>query len=315
MKSSANLTMITSPRAHAASPPVGPTSRRRSAGTRSRATVTPMPPAVTPLASPTSSHPRRPPRPTTYRSAAGLARSAIRCSRNFLNQAMIKPGEEVADIRVEHPVHLLPLEIPTASASNASMRTTPRPKPVGEAQKVLLVDRVEHLDDGPLEDLVLQRGDAERPLPPVRLRDVHPARRARPVAPRVHAARAGPRRLPPDPARRPSHVTLSTPGAAFGLIAQYAARSRSTSTWCSSAVNRASLSLRATSRTRSSALGAPARHCVRDAFCWPCSPWPGAFPPPPPQPPTRPCSTASQVLRAHLTSRVRASQAYRLSVP
>ena len=48
----------------------------------------------------------------------------------------------------------------------------------------------------------------------------------------------------------------STPGAAFGLIAQYARRSRVAVTWCSSAVNRASLSRRATSRTRPSALNA-----------------------------------------------------------
>ena len=50
----------------------------------------------------------------------------------------------------------------------------PRPESVREAEKVLLVDGVEHLDDGPLDDLVLQRGNAERPLPPVRLLDVHP---------------------------------------------------------------------------------------------------------------------------------------------
>src|SRR5664279_6035696 len=54
---------------------------------------------------------------------------------------------------------------------------------VGEAGEVPLVDGVEHLDDGPLGDLVLQRGDAERPLPPVRLRDVRPTRWARPVPP------------------------------------------------------------------------------------------------------------------------------------
>jgi site-specific DNA recombinase len=68
------------------------------------------------------------------------------------------------------------------------MRAAPRPEPVGEAEEVLLVDGVEHLDDGPLDDLVLQRGDAERPQPPVRLRDVHPARRTRPIAPLLDPA-------------------------------------------------------------------------------------------------------------------------------
>ena len=33
--------------------------------------------------------------------------SAIRCSRNLSSQSMVKAGEEVAEIRVEHPVHLL----------------------------------------------------------------------------------------------------------------------------------------------------------------------------------------------------------------
>ena len=75
----------------------------------------------------------------------------------------------------------------------------PRPEPVREAEEVLLVDRVEHLDHGPLDDLVLQRGDAQRPLPPVRLRDVHPPGRLRPVRPAMHAAVRGPARLPPGP--------------------------------------------------------------------------------------------------------------------
>jgi hypothetical protein len=65
------------------------------------------------------------------------------------------------------------------------MRGTPRPEPVGEADKVHLVYGVEHLDHGPLEDLVLQGRDAERALAPVGFRDVHPARRLRPVAPCV----------------------------------------------------------------------------------------------------------------------------------
>jgi hypothetical protein len=38
--------------------------------------------------------------------------------------------------------------------------------------------------------------------------------------------------------------------------------------WCRSAVNRIFLSLAAARRTGSSALGAPARLCVRGAFCW-----------------------------------------------
>jgi len=93
--------------------------------------------------------------------------------KELLQPAVIKAGEEIADVRVEHPVHLLPLD-PDRERIQRMMRAAPRPETVGEAQEVHLVDGVEHLDDGALEDLVLQRGNAKRPLPPVRLRDVRP---------------------------------------------------------------------------------------------------------------------------------------------
>jgi hypothetical protein len=40
------------------------------------------------------------------------------------------------------------------------MRAAPGPKPIGKAEKVRLVDGVQHLDDGALEELVLQRGNS-----------------------------------------------------------------------------------------------------------------------------------------------------------
>jgi hypothetical protein len=55
------------------------------------------------------------------------------------------------------------------------------PESVREPEEVRFVDGVEHLDDGALDDLVLQRGNSERPLPPVRLRDVRPPNRLRPI--------------------------------------------------------------------------------------------------------------------------------------
>ena len=61
------------------------------------------------------------------------------------------------------------------------MRAAPRPESVREAEEVRLVDSVQYLDDGALDDLVLQRGNPERPQPPVRPRDEHPPRRLRPV--------------------------------------------------------------------------------------------------------------------------------------
>src|SRR5712691_12618328 len=72
--------------------------------------------------------------------------------------------------------------IPTTSASNASCGPRPGRNPYEKPRNVRLVDGVQHLDDGALDDLVLQRGNPERPQPPVRLRDVHPPRRLRPVS-------------------------------------------------------------------------------------------------------------------------------------
>ena len=64
--------------------------------------------------------------------------------------------------------------IPTASASSASCWTAPRPEPVREPEEIFLVDRVQHLHHRALDDLVLQRRDAERALPAVRFGYVMP---------------------------------------------------------------------------------------------------------------------------------------------
>jgi hypothetical protein len=86
---------------------------------------------------------------------------------------VVEAGEEVADVRVEHPVHLLAFD-PDHERVQRVVRAAPRPEAVREAEEVRLVDGVQYLDDGALDDFVLQRGDPERPRPPVRLRDEHP---------------------------------------------------------------------------------------------------------------------------------------------
>src|SRR5277367_3593866 len=68
------------------------------------------------------------------------------------------------------------------------MWTTPRSKPIRETQEILFVDGVQHLAQSPLDDLVLQRGDPERPWPPVRLRYIHPPSRSRPVRAPMHTS-------------------------------------------------------------------------------------------------------------------------------
>ncbi len=92
------------------------------------------------------------------------------------------------------------------------------------------------------------------------------------------------------------------PPAAFGLIARYASRSRSTSTWCNSAVNRASLSRTATCRTRSSALVASRPVLCPGRALLAVFPLVDPLPPLAPRSPPRPCSSASQVLRDRPTS-------------
>src|SRR5260370_7719778 len=80
------------------------------------------------------------------------------------------------------PVHL-PLLDPDRQRIQRIMLAAPRPEPIGETEKVLLVHGVQHLHHRPLDNLVLQRGDAERPLPPARLRYLPPPPSPHPLPP------------------------------------------------------------------------------------------------------------------------------------
>ncbi len=106
--------------------------------------------------------------------------SAIRCSTNFTSHPWSRVSKEPTDVRIEHPVHLLRHDSDVERVQRV-VRAASRPEPVREAEKVRLVDGVQHLDRRALDDLVFQRGHTERPLPPVGLRDVRPANRLRPV--------------------------------------------------------------------------------------------------------------------------------------
>src|SRR5207248_8668201 len=61
------------------------------------------------------------------------------------------------------------------------MLATSGPQPVAEPQELLLVDRRKERHQRCLDDLVLDGGDAERPLFAVRLRYVPPARGQCPI--------------------------------------------------------------------------------------------------------------------------------------
>jgi hypothetical protein len=79
--------------------------------------------------------------------------------------------EEGTNVRIEHPVHP-PRGDPHTERIERLVGTPTRPEPVGEPLEVPVVDLVEDDHHSVLDELVLQRRDAQRPLPPVGLRDV-----------------------------------------------------------------------------------------------------------------------------------------------
>src|SRR3990170_1656016 len=98
-----------------------------------------------------------------------------------LHQPPVVNGiEEPPDVGIEHPVHL-PRQQSRIERIQRTVRAAPRPKPVGEAEEVRLVDGVQHLRRRALDDLVFQRGDAQRPQPPVGFGDVRPLDRLRSI--------------------------------------------------------------------------------------------------------------------------------------
>src|SRR5271169_5533717 len=68
------------------------------------------------------------------------------------------------------------------------MLAAPRSETVRETEKVFLVYLIEDRDHGMLHDLVLQRRDPQRTLPPIGLLYVNPSRWLRPVCSAMHPA-------------------------------------------------------------------------------------------------------------------------------
>ena len=88
--------------------------------------------------------------------------------------------EERTDVHIEHPVHLLRQQSDVERIQRVMLAASGS-EAVREAEEVRLVDGVQHVDRGPLDDFVFQHGHAERPLPPVGLRDVRPPHRLRSI--------------------------------------------------------------------------------------------------------------------------------------
>ena len=100
-----------------------------------------------------------------------------------LHQPLVVNGiEEATNVDVEHPVHLSRQQSRVERIQRIVLAAS-RPEPVREAEKVRFIDGVHHLDRRTLDDLILQRGHAERSLPPVGLGNVYPTNRLRPVRP------------------------------------------------------------------------------------------------------------------------------------
>src|SRR4029077_16960162 len=95
------------------------------------------------------------------------------------------------------------------------MLATPRSEAVAEPQEVFLPDRVQHLDHRALDDLVLQRRDAEGPLPSVRLGDIDSPPRQRPIGaaggPGLEVPETLPEALAVPPPRHPVHPRRRVP--------------------------------------------------------------------------------------------------------
>src|SRR5712691_10639186 len=88
--------------------------------------------------------------------------------------------EEATDVGIEHPVHPLPLDAHRQRVQRL-MRAATGTEPVRKALEVDLIDLVEDRHHGLLNDLVIQRRDAQRTLPPVGLRNKDSSRRFCPI--------------------------------------------------------------------------------------------------------------------------------------
>ena len=106
--------------------------------------------------------------------------SPMRCSRNFINHSWSMRVEEAFDVGVQYPIHSFAGEA-DRQRIECVVTTPTRSKAIAETEKVLLVDALEHPEHRLLDDLVLQRRDAQRSLPTVGLGYPDSARRFRSV--------------------------------------------------------------------------------------------------------------------------------------
>ncbi len=95
--------------------------------------------------------------------------------------------EKGPDVSIHNEVHPL-LRERIRERIQRLMLAASRSKAIREAQKVLLINRVEDGDHRLLDDLVLQGRDPQRALSPVAFRDVRPPTRPCSKRPAMHPA-------------------------------------------------------------------------------------------------------------------------------
>jgi len=96
--------------------------------------------------------------------------------------SVIESVIKTPDVGIEHPLHF-PRSVPERQRVQCLVWTGPRSESIREPEKVLFVDRVQHLDRGTLDDLIFQRRNPEwtKLTRFARLRNVHPTHRSRSV--------------------------------------------------------------------------------------------------------------------------------------
>ena len=87
---------------------------------------------------------------------------------------MVHRIEERADVGIQYPAHL-PAADPDDERIECLVSAASRSESIRESEELFLVNRIQHLDRRPLDNLVLQRSDGERALPTVRFGYVDPA--------------------------------------------------------------------------------------------------------------------------------------------
>src|SRR5580698_6762786 len=100
---------------------------------------------------------------------------------------MLNVIQEATNVRIEHPVHPLPLDAHCQGVKRL-MRAATRTEPVRKALKVGLVNLIEDRHHSLLNNLVLHCCDAQWAFPPIGLRYVDSSRRLGPIRSTVHPA-------------------------------------------------------------------------------------------------------------------------------